>query len=143
MTRSRRLKRIVELADLSKQTASQRLSDSRQKFDSNLQRLEEFKQYRREYTDTLGERARTMSGSAAKELRNFISHLDRTIAELEERVRQSDQEFQLDREKWQGETRRSRTLAEVLDRSRRQDAHRDERNQQSESDDRAAAKRDV
>ncbi len=142
MTRSRRLKRIVELADLSKQTASQRLSDSRQKYDSNLQRLEEFKQYRREYTDTIGECAR-MSGFAAKELKNFISHLDRTIAMLEERVRRSDQEFQLDREKWQGETRRSRTLADVLDRSRRQDAHRDERNQQSESDDRATAKRGV
>ncbi len=140
MTRTLRLKRIVELADLSKQTASQRLSDSRRKYDSNLKRLEEFKQYRREYTDTFGARTRTMSGFTAKELKNFISHLDRTIAMLEERVRRSDQEFQLDREKWQGETRRSRTLAGVLDRSRRQDAHRDERNQQRESDDRAAAK---
>ena len=77
MIRTRRLKRIVNLADLSKQTASQRLSDSRRKHDGNLERLAEFRRYRREYTEALSHGAAAMSAAAARELRNFITQLDR------------------------------------------------------------------
>lgn len=107
MTRTRRLKRIVDLADLSKHTASQRLLDSRRKHDGNLERLAEFRRYRGEYTETFHKGATAMSAAEARELRNFISQLDRSIKLLEEHVEHSDQERQSDQETWRDESRRS------------------------------------
>ena len=141
MTRTRRLKRIVNLAGLSEQTASQRLSDSRRKHDGNLERLAEFRRYRREYAETLSKGAAVMSAAAARELRNFISQLDRSIKLLEEHVERSDQECQTDQQTWRDESRRSQALTNVLDRSQRADGLRQERADQRELDDREAAKR--
>ena len=141
MTRTGRLKRITELADLSEQTASQRLSVSRKKHDGNLERLAEFRRYRREYGETLVKGAAVMSAAAARDLRNFISQLDRSIETLEEHVKRSDQECAADQETWRDESRRSRALADVLDRSKRQDGRQYERAVQREADDREATKR--
>ena len=141
MTRTGRLKRITELADLSEQTASQRLSVSRKKHDGNLERLAEFRRYRREYGETLVKGAAVMSAAAARDLRNFISQLDRSIETLEEHVKRSDQECAADQKTWRDESRRSRALADVLDRSKRQDGRQYERAVQREADDREATKR--
>ena len=141
MTRTGRLKRITKLADLSEQTASQRLSMSRKKHDGNLKRLAEFRRYRREYGETLVKGAAVMSAATARDLRNFISQLDRSIETLEEHVKHSDQECAADQETWRDESRRSRALADVLDRSKRQDGRQYERAVQREVDDREATKR--
>lgn len=141
MTRTRRLKRIADLAELYRQTASQRLSNSRRKHDGNLERLEEFRRYRREYVMTLQEGAATISAATARELRNFISQLDLSIKMLEEHVERSDQERRADQEAWRDKSRRSRALAEILDHSEQQDDLRQARGAQREADDREAAKR--
>ena len=141
MTRSQRLKRITELAVLAEQTASQRLSNSVRKRDEDLQRLEEFRNYQREYNETLGHKAAIMSAHSARELKRFIGQLERTISALEEHVTRSGGECDSDQTVWREKSRRARALADVFDRSRRQDDRRENHVTQHEMDDRAASKR--
>ena len=141
MTRSHRLKRITELAVLAEQTASRRLSNSVRRHDENLQRLEEFRRYQREYNETLGREAALMSAHSARELKRFIGQLERTISALEETVTRSGGKCESDQAIWREKSRRAHTLADVFDRSRRQDDRRKNHVMQQEMDDRAASKR--
>ena len=126
---------------LAERTASQCLSNSVRRHDDDVQRLEEFRRYQREYNETLGHEAAIMSAHSARELKRFIGQLERTISGLEEHVTRSGGKRESDQAIWREKSRRARALADVFERSRRRDDRRENHVTQQEMDDRAASKR--
>lgn len=137
MTRSQRMKRIADLAALSKKAASERFSSSLRRADTERDRLAEFRRYREEYTQKLSS-GQAINAAAAQELRRFIGQLDRTIAALEAQVSHAERACEADRTDWQRESRRSHAIDGVHARCEREDGRREEQSSQHEVDERAA-----
>ena len=98
MTRTQRIKRIVDLADMRKRIASQRIAGSRQRHDTNLGKLADFRGYLDEYTQVLITPGGSMSAADASGLRSFITQIERTISALEQHTERSGRECARDLE---------------------------------------------
>jgi len=136
MTRTKRIQRIVALAEVSRREASQHLARSRQVHDENVARLEQFRLYHAEYAKALGTSGGGMSAAAARELRGFLVQIERTIAALDLQLQRSAEQCSEDIRQWQLATRRSGALGEILDTATSAAAQLDEGRLQREIDDR-------
>ena len=136
MTRTKRIQRIVALADVSRHAASQHLARSRKAHDENAARLEQFRLYHAEYAKALGTGGSGMSAAAARELRRFLTQIERTIAVLEQQLRLSAEQCNVDVRTWQQAARRSDALGGILDTATSAAAQLDEGRLQREIDDR-------
>lgn len=114
MTRTQRIKRIADLADMSKRIASQRVSGSRQRHEANLNKLADFRGYLQEYTNALKQPGSAMTAADACTLRSFIVQLERTISALETHTRRSGQECTRDLDAWKQESHRANALLDVV-----------------------------
>ncbi len=138
MTRSQRIRRIVTLADGKRRNASTRVSASRQARDQNQQQLAQFRAYRAEYQRSLAAGGATMSAQQARELRDFLGQIERTISMLEARVRDAEQRYRDDVEGWKRESHRTRVLGDIADRAQLDEDAESENALQREIDERAA-----
>jgi len=136
MTRAKRIQRIVALADVARREASQHLARSRKVHDENVARLEQFRLYHAEYAKALRTGGSGMSAAAARELRGFLTQIERTIAALEQQLRLSAEQCNEDIRTWQSATRRSGALGDVLVSATNAAAQLDEGRLQREIDDR-------
>ena len=136
MTRTKRIQRIVALADVSRREASQHLARSRKAHDENVARLEQFRLYHAEYAKALGTGGSGMSAAAARELRGFLAQIERTIVALDQQLRLSAEQCNADIRTWQSAARRSGALGEILDTAISAAAQLDEGRLQREIDDR-------
>ena len=82
-----------------------------------------------------------MSANSARELKRFIGQLERTIFALEEIVTRSGGKCESDQAIWREKSRRVHALADVFDRSRRQDDRRENHVMRQKMYDGAASKR--
>jgi flagellar export protein FliJ len=136
MTRSERIKRIVNLADTAKRSASQQLAASRRARDDNNEKLLQFQRYRDEYVAALNAPGASMSAARARELRQFIAQVEQVITALESVSVRSASEYLAAVTKWNEESRRARALGEVHERACRNEAHDLEAVEQREVDER-------
>ncbi|HSG63919.1 MAG TPA: flagellar export protein FliJ [Gammaproteobacteria bacterium] len=136
MTRTQRIKRIVDLADVTRREASQQIASTRQAHEENLARLEQFRRYRAEYAQSLGVGEPGMSAARARELRLFIEQLERTIEALGRQTERSERQCGDAIGRWQQAARRSDALGEILDRSASDAARLADGRDQREIDDR-------
>jgi flagellar export protein FliJ len=136
MTRTQRIKRIVDLADMRKRIASQRIAGSRQRHDTNLGKLADFRGYLDEYTQVLITPGGSMSAADASGLRSFITQIERTISALEQHTERSGRECARDLEAWKKESHRASALLDVLARAQQAAAVESECRAQREIDDR-------
>lgn len=135
MTRTQRIKRIADLADMTRRIASQRVSGSRQRHDTNLRKLADFRGYLQEYTNALKQSGNAMTAADACTLRSFIVQLERTISALETHTQRSGQECTRELDAWKKESHRANALLEVLARTHRADSNEVEGRLQRELDD--------
>ena len=136
MNRSQRMKRIVNLNEVQKSVASQKLAATRGRHDGNLKKLEEFRHYRQEYARVLQNPGQAMTAAAARDTRVFLSQLERTITALEAMVTRSERECADDLVAWKREAQRANVLVDILGRCvRNEDIDREGRLQR-EIDDR-------
>lgn len=138
MSRSKRIKRIVDLADTATRSASQRLVGSRRVRDEHRDRLEQFVRYREEYVSHLAAGGAAMSASRARELRQFIGQIESAITALESQAQTAERQFSDDQVCWSRESNRTRALSQVHERARQVDANRRDCAAHNEIDDRYA-----
>ncbi|MEQ8231924.1 MAG: flagellar export protein FliJ [Gammaproteobacteria bacterium] len=136
MTRSKRMQRIVALADAARKQASQQLAQSHRLQEESRQRLAQFKSYQQEYAKAIGQGQGTLTAASLREARRFIEQIERTIAALETQSRQAAQRCEEDVQRWQREARRVEALSGVLDGARRSEGRDAAGREQREQDDR-------
>lgn len=137
MTRSQRMKRIVDLNDMQKSVAAQRLAASRARQDDAVRKLEDFQRYREEYAQNLVAPGRLASAADMLETRKFMTQLERTIGALEALVRRAQGECAQDLAAWKRESQRGNVLGDILGRYVHGENHEAEGRLQREIDDRA------
>lgn len=136
MTRTRRLERIVALAELKRRQASQKVAESRLAHDSAQDKLAQFRGYHDEYTRAAGPVDGLTSAHALRDQRRFVEQIERTVDALDQQAQKSAARYREDVRRWQRETHRRDALDGVLDKARRRAAEADEQRQQREIDDR-------
>ncbi|MGE0484877.1 MAG: flagellar export protein FliJ [Gammaproteobacteria bacterium] len=136
MTRSKRLERIVALAELKRRQASQQLAESRRAHDADVAKLDQFRDYHAEYVSQLGSVGAVASAARLVEQRRFIEQIERTIEVLDRQTQKSAARCREDIRQWQRESHRRDALGGILDDARSDAARGDEQRQQREIDDR-------
>jgi len=131
------MQRIVALAETRKRAASQGLAAASQRHGANLAKLAEFRRYLDEYRGALTNPGTAMSASAARELREFMGQIERTISALEGLSQRSGAEHARELAVWKREAQRLNALGEVLERVRADEVTVAEQRAQRELDDRA------
>jgi flagellar FliJ protein len=136
VTRSRRLERIVALAELKRRQASQQLAESRRAHDADVAKLAQFRDYHAEYVRALGGVGVTTSAASLLDQRRFIEQIERTIDVLDRQTQKSAARCRDDIREWQRESHRRDALGGILASARNDAARGEEQRQQREIDDR-------
>ncbi|MEQ8661169.1 MAG: flagellar FliJ family protein [Gammaproteobacteria bacterium] len=136
MTRSKRMQRIVALADAARRQASQQVAQSHRLQEESQVRLAQFKTYQQEYAQSIGQGSGTLTASSLREARRFIEQIERTINALEVQSRQAAERCEEDVARWQREAQRVDALSGVLDAARRREGREEAGREQREQDDR-------
>ncbi len=136
MTRSKRIERIVALADAARRQASQQLAQSQRQHEESRARLAQFENYQREYTNALNQGTGAVSAANLREARRFIEQIDRTIDALDQQSRECAARREQDVLRWQREARRVDALSGVLQDARRREGRDEAGREQREQDDR-------
>lgn len=136
MTRSKRLQRIVKLADTAREIAATELRRSDAQLSQHQQQLAELKQFRAEYAHKTGRDDVPVSASSLQQQRRFIEQLDTAIGMLETRLAEVTLTRDRQQQTWLAQRQRVQTLGDVQRRARRSEARDGERRTQNEIDDR-------
>ncbi|MBT8446203.1 MAG: flagellar export protein FliJ [Gammaproteobacteria bacterium] len=136
MTRSRRLQRIVKLADTAREMAATELRQSDAQLRQHQQQLDELKQFRAEYADTTRHAGGPVSAGNLQQQRRFIQQLDTAIGMLETRLEEVTLTRDRQQQCWLAQRRRVQTLGDVQRRAKRSETLDGERRTQNEIDDR-------
>ena len=136
MSRAKRMERIATLAAMTRQVAAQELARTRTTHEQNLARLAQFRQYRAEYALLLGETVDSLNAGRARDLRQFIAQIERTIEVLDRQTRLSAQACGTAMQGWQAAARRNDALDGLLADARADGRMLQEGREQRELDDR-------
>ncbi len=134
----KRLKPLVQVAQLSERDAARRFGQIQEQLSGQETRLVELKAYRDDYFQRF--RSAASSGLGAGKLQDyqrFLSKLNEAIAQLESSIAETRCDVETSRQGWLMRHTRSKALDKVAEQSRAQEAQFQARQEQSESDDRA------
>lgn len=131
MTRSDRLKPIVEYKDQQQKQYLQDMADSKSRWEQQKQQLENLYQYQNEYHIKQAHENDSSSLSVMQlvEERRFIDQLDDTIKQQTLIVQQAEREFQIKQKHWlrmKNDANAVEHLVENLHEEERKDADRQE-----------------
>ncbi len=139
---SRRFKPIQKLASHKERKAAAALGESIKQREAACRRLDELREYHAEYLERFASATRAgVSGRQILEYQVFINKLEAAIAQQEEVVSRSKQDCDLSKARWRGRYTKSKAMDHVVDRMRQAERQAHERQEQSESDERAQRKR--
>lgn len=133
MTKSKRIKPIVNLAENHEKAAARELGDRLKNLDFHEKRLEELLQYREEYHRKLSG-AQGLDARALQEYHIFLARLNEAIHQQKKLVQQAGKERDDSRETWLGKRTRTQALNKVVDRYRADELKQAERKEQKETD---------
>lgn len=116
---SRRFASIKRLAEWKEKEAASRFGRERRERDGALKRLQDLRQYRKEYLHRYTQSLQT-DGSATRmrDYQAFIDKLDTAVTEQERLVRHHEERCELAKRAWSDEYTNTRTLDTVIERKR-------------------------
>ncbi|HQU15082.1 MAG: flagellar export protein FliJ [Chromatiales bacterium 21-64-14] len=138
MTRSKRMKPIVEVEAERERKAARKVSDSLRELEARRTRLAELHAYREEYTQRF--QADCASGVDATQLcdyRLFLTRLNEAIVQQEQLMEISRREWEALADQWQRTRIRAKALDKVVERYRHAEDYQEQRREQGDSDERA------
>lgn len=142
MTKSKRFKPIVKLAESKEQQAAQVFGKSQQVLTAHELRLNELKTYRAEYMESfMSAGGQGISIAHMRNYRTFLGNLDKAIAQQETIVTESSTAMNKDKSQWFESLSRKKALCKVVDKYKYQEQRKDARNEQKEADDRTSGPR--
>lgn len=134
MTRIRRLQPVVEHTDQQEKRALQELAQSQAMYEIEQQRLQQLRDYKREYL----ERGETDGGICSpiqlQEFNRFLQQLDTTIERQLEIVELRQRELEQKRLSWRDRQIDAKVLHKAVERIRRQELREQDRSEQKTMD---------
>ena len=131
-SRSDRLQPAVDQAQRRQQDALQRLADQQQKLAQAEQQLAELQRYRRDYSLSDG----GLTVSALLNRQQFVDRIDQAIVQQGKLVERLQRQLDGARERWLQAHARENALDNVVERLRKQESQREQRQEQAEVDER-------
>lgn len=139
MTRARRMEPVQRLVDEREKDQAQLVARARQRVAELEARLEELGRYRQEYERGFQEAA--AQGASIHRLRDFrlfLARLDEARQQQELMVTRAREELDMHTRNWHEAARRARALGAVVEKWRGEERLAAERQEQRETDERAA-----
>ncbi len=115
MTRSNKLKPVVNHVDQREQTALQAVAFSQQQLQQQQARLQQLMQYKQEYIEQHSQ-PQTCSALQLQEFHRFLDQLEETIKGQQQIVLMAQQELDIKRKHWKLSRSRSQAMHKVVDR---------------------------
>lgn len=137
MSKVKRFKPIVKVAESREKEAAKKLGDSQQALSDKEQRLTELKTYRSEYVESLasaGEQG--MSIEQMRNYRSFLNNLDKAISQQELIVNHAEVDVGKVKSTWVDKLTRRKVLDKVVDKYKVQENKLADKTEQRELDDR-------
>ncbi len=137
MTRSKRLKTVVDVAEVESSKAGQELHHSREQQAAQQRQLEQLLQFQQEYKarlDSLSE-----GGVDARQLQNFrifLQQLGHAVDQQQHTVDDAGEQVNQQQQAWLARYYRKSTLEDALNETIRQERQELERREQREADER-------
>ncbi len=101
MTRSKRMEKLVKLAQTDEKQAADKLANSRRELDDSALKLEAMKAHREEYLEMLRTQGEQSMGAAQMcDFRRFLQNLDSAISQLEQQLRVKDRLNEQHKTEW-------------------------------------------
>ncbi len=135
MTRSKRLKPIVEFKDQKQKQCLQDMASSKQRWDNHKTQLENLYQYQKEYhqQQSVKEQA-PLSVMQLVEVRRFIDQLENTIKQQNLIVQQAEREYQMKLQYWVRVKNDVRAVEHLVENIEQQEIKNTEKQEQKLSD---------
>ncbi len=140
MIRSRRLRRIVDLATTVERIAASALAMSDKEMAACQKQLEQLRGYRREYRVQLEPSDEPLGAQTLQEYYLFMARLDDIIITLERKLAEQTDMRQQHHEAWMKQRHRVKTLDKIHSRARRDENNQKDANTQRELDDQTATR---
>ena len=115
--RSKRLRKIVALAEMEERRCSTEMGKSQQDLNSAVSRLEELTTYRQAYHASPTE-GNSFSAIRWQDYQNFLGRLDQAVSAQRQFVLDSEQHLDAHRQRWKLKRQRLKSLEQVLERYR-------------------------
>ncbi len=143
MTRSRRMKTIVNLTENQKQDAAQQLAHSQQLLNESETQLLDMKRSREDYARQLHSLSPDpRKASELQGIRVFIQQLDIAIQQLERQLLDRKSVYEIKKEHWMKLRNKSRVLIDIKSRYQKTEQNNTERREQFEVDELSQRKGD-
>lgn len=143
MTRSKRIRPVVKLAENSEHDAAVSLGTSRKKLQDAEHKLAELIQYREEYNQQFNQSGgQGLRGVNINEYRLFLGRLNTAIEQQQLFIEQTRLEAEQQKQAWLGKRVRAQALGKVEDKYKRQEAREQDKREQKEMDEYASRSKD-
>jgi flagellar FliJ protein len=137
MTKSKRLKPVVKIAEDRERAAARLMGDSQRLVDERQARLDELIAYRREYSAQFaGGAAPARSALQINDFRLFLQRLDEIIRQQQRLLDDSHRELEQKKQAWLNSRTKKAALEKAVTRFQADEYSRQARREQRESDDR-------
>ena len=140
MTRTQRLRPVVQHTDKKEQQALQELAQSQGLLEIEKAKLAQLKQYKQEYLQKKQQDIGVFSPIELQEFNRFLQQLEETIERQQEVIEIRRQELEHKREIWQSTRIDSRVMHKVVDKLKQQEITEQERREQKAMDEFAQRK---
>ena len=143
MTASKRFKPVQRIAASREQDAAREFGKSKRNVEQHKGRLEELRQYHKEYNERFQTAARAgISAARLHEYRAFLAKLENAIKEQETTVTTSQQASIIQKENWKQKHTRNQALGKVMQRYKNDEQQARNNREQKDADDRSQRKTD-
>ncbi len=116
MTRSQRIKKIVNLSENKERTAARELAAAQKILNDYKNRLNQLEDYRQEYTEYLKPGGKAQSVKIIRERQAFILQIDEGVRLLKEQINIQETMNSRERDNWIKEKRQLDTMENIFDR---------------------------
>ncbi len=131
--RSRKLDRIVSLANVEERRWGEKAGESRQQLDEQRARLGELNAYRHNYAKQNS--ASSVNSAQLKDYKHFLQRLDAAVSAQKQIIQDSERNYETLRRHWMQKRQRRESLERVLDKHLRSEAAWEDRLEQKKLDD--------
>ncbi len=143
MTPSKRFKPVQRIAESREQDAARQFGKSQRNVEQQKTRLEELKQYHKEYNENFQAAAKSgITATQMHEYRAFLAKLENAIKAQEKTVTASQQASFVQKENWKQKHTRTQALGKVMERYKNSEQQARDSREQKEADDRSQRRRD-
>ena len=137
MLSSKRLKPIVNLAEMSEENEARKMGEKQGRMQTSSDQLSSLELMRNEYVEKFQASGTLVGAIQLQEFRRFMSKLDQAIIQQNDAVIKSASDFNYQRQNWIQAHSRKRSLEKVSDKCRQNEQKIQDKKEQNEMDERA------